>query len=451
MSTLVDLMPEFDFQFSEAGTGVEAVKQAKRQDWDMVLMDVRMPEMSGIDALVAIKEHDPRTFVVLMTAHSNLTDAIQAIKVGAYDYLEKPVAGDKLRDIVKKAWEAREMVSTLAISNPVFDDDIDSEVVGRSEKMSEIFDLIGRLTKVDTTVLIRGEKGTGKELVARAIHYNSPRKDGPFVTLDCSTISEDRIESELFGHEKDAFEDNAERKIGSFQMANKGTLFLDEVAELKPDMQVKLLRALQEKTFVPIGGSREVKTSTRVIATSSRNLEKMIEDSQLRMDLFYGLNVMPIFVPPLRERREDIVSLVDRFIRKFEKQHNRGVTGIGQEALNILTNYNWPGNIRELQTAIEHAFIKENSQEITKESLPESITSETEAQIDIKLDSSYQGPMDFERFKGDMEKEFIVNALKANKGRINKTVAHANIPKNTLLRKIKKYGINVKEILQSAQ
>jgi len=445
-SVLTSTMPEFSFQIQEAGTGKEALDLVPKNDFDLVLMDVRMPEMDGLEALNRIKAADPRVFVVIMTAHSNLQDAVTAIKGGAYDYVEKPVQPEKLALIVKKALETQEMVSSLAISAPVLDDDVDTEFVGGSKKMREIFDLINRLSQVDTTVLIRGENGTGKELVARAIHFNSPRKHGEFVAINCGAIPESLMESELFGHEKGSFTGANERKIGKFQFANKGTIFLDEVAELKPDMQVKLLRVLQEKRFTPVGSNREVASNARVIAATNRNLEKMIEDGSFREDLFYRLNVMPIFLPPLRERLEDLENLISHFVRRFNRKMGRQMTGFSGDALQILRRYRWPGNIRELENIVERSFIMETGSTIQVTALPDGLKAAAQSEIEFDLPDSYSGPLDFDRFKEKTEKEFIVQALKANRGRINQTVAQANIPKNTLLRKIKKYSINVKEL-----
>lgn len=445
ISVLRNSMPEFEFEIQEAADGKEAVEKFKSSDWDLVLMDVRMPELSGIEALKLIKTHDPRTFVVLMTAHSNLQDAVAAIKEGAYDYLEKPVQPQKLIEIVTRANEAREMVSRLALSNPIFDDDIDSEFVGTSKKMRDVFDLIHRLCKVDTTVLIRGENGTGKELVARAIHFNSPRKSGSMIAINCGAIPENLMESELFGHEKGSFTGAHERKIGKFQLANNGTIFLDEVAELKPEMQVRLLRVLQERKFMPVGSNREVKTDARIIAATNRNLEKMIEEGTFREDLFYRLNVMPIFLPPLRERTDDISELSQYFMKRFSRAHNRQINSIADEALQVLKQYRWPGNIRELENVIERAFIIENSDRITVGSLPETVINKAKENMAPVQSAqiSAAGVLDYDAFKEQAEKEFIISALRANKGRINKTVAEANIPKNTLLRKIKRYEINV--------
>ena len=455
----------YEFEVEEAGDGREALAKCRANEFDLVLMDVRMPEMNGIEALRAIKENDPRTFVVLMTAHSNLADAVAAIKEGAYDYLEKPVQPARLAEIVGRAVQAQEMVSSLAISNPIFDDDIDSEFVGGSRKMREVFDLIHRLCKVDTTVLVRGENGTGKELVARVIHWNSPRKSGAFVAINCGAIPENLMESELFGHEKGAFTGAHERKIGRFQLANGGTIFLDEVAELRPEMQVKLLRVLQERKFTPVGSGRELKTDARIIAATNRNLERMIEESSFREDLFYRLNVMPIFLPPLRDRVDDIEQLAWHFIRRFNKQHARAIEGIAPDALEALKSYRWPGNIRELENAVERSFIVENTNKITAASLPDTVMKRGSvapngsamhapggmSSAGTPGGPGSEGPMDFEIFKEQAERDFIVSALKANNGRINKTVAEANIPKNTLLRKIKKYGINVKELAGQAE
>ncbi len=442
-NVLQNLIPGVQFQISEAQTGLEAIKKVEADDFDLVLMDVRMPELDGLQALAKIKELDPRTFVVIMTAHSNLNDAITAIKDGAYDYLEKPVKAEKLVDLVKKSLEAREMVSSLALSNPVFDDDVETEFVGNTQKMKDVFQLIYKLCKVDTTVMIRGDNGTGKELVARAIHFNSPRKNGAFIAINCGAIPENLIESELFGHEKGAFTGAIERKIGKFQASNTGTLFLDEIAELKPEMQVKLLRVLQTKKFTPIGSNREMKVDTRIIAATNQNLEKMMVEGTFREDLFYRLNVMPIFLPPLRERLDDIEPLALYFIKKFCKSHGRNITGLSAEAIQAFKKYHWPGNIRELENIIERAFILEPHHIISLASLPPEIVNHKQ---EHSTSMEYSGPMDYDAFKEEMEKEFIVNALKANRGRINQTVAQANIPKNTLLRKIRKYSINVKEL-----
>lgn len=431
----------------EAEDAETALRFVDQEDYDFIFMDVRMPGMSGLDALTQIKSIDPRIMVIILTAHSNLQDAVLAIKNGAYDYLTKPIDPKSILDILNEGITAKRMVSDLAVSSPIFDDDIDSEVVGTSKKMKVVFDLVHRLSKVDTTVLVRGETGTGKELVARAIHHNSSRKSGKFLRFDCDTYSEHELESELFGHEKGAVPGAEKRKIGALQAANNGTLFLDDIGNLKPDVQVKFLRVLQEKTFSPLGSSREFKTNARIIASTSHNLEKLIEDGSYREDLFYRLNVMPIFLPPLRERLEDIEDLTLFFIKKFNKEHERKINNVTKSALELLKMCPWNGNIRELENVIEHAFIVEKTDQITTESLPDYIKNIPQKPDHLKNtnDGKIDGPLDFDKFKEESEKQFIIQALKTNSGRINKTVASANIPKNTLLRKIKKYGINVKD------
>lgn len=451
--------PDVTFNFSEAIDGQDAIDKIKAQHYDLVLMDVKMPRVDGITALKAIKAHDPRTFVVIMTAHGNYSDAVEAIKEGAFDYFQKPVQKDSLFKAIDGCLRARELVLELTASNPIFDDDIDTEFVGNSQQMREVFQLIYKLSKVDTTVLIRGENGTGKELVAKAIHHNSLQKSGHFIAVNCGAIPENLIESEFFGHEKGAFTGATERKIGKFQAANNGTLFLDEIGELKIDMQVKLLRAIQDKAFTPVGSIREVKTNVRIIAATNRNLEKMIQEGKFREDLFYRLNVMPIFMPPLRERLDDLDKLADYFIKKFNRKQNRNFESVEPGTLALLKKYKWPGNIRELENFVERAFIIESGNKITNASLTESMKSLLPASsvISSALASTLPvgagaedtfKPLDFDNFKEEMEKEFIVKALKQNKGRINQTVANANIPKNTLLRKMRKYGINAKDVAE---
>jgi DNA-binding NtrC family response regulator len=434
-------------KIKEAEDAETALRFVDQDDYDFIFMDVRMPGMNGLDALAKIKSMDPRIMIVILTAHSNLQDAVQAIKNGAYDYLTKPVDTASILKILNEGITAKRMVTDLAVSAPIFDDDIDTEVVGTSKKMKEVFDLVYRLSKVDTTVLVRGETGTGKELVAKAIHHNSSRKSGKFLRFDCSAFTDEELESELFGHEKGAFQGADKRKIGALQTANNGTLFLDDVGKLQPEVQVKFLRVLQEKVFSPLGSTREFKTNARIIASTNHNLEKMIEDGDFREDLFYRLNVMPIFLPPLRERLEDIQELTLFFIKKYNKVHGRSINNVTKSALELLKMCPWDGNIRELENVVEHAFIVEKTDQITTESLPDYIRSIPQKPDHLKNAEKGQidGPMDFDKFKEESEKQFIIQALKTNNGRINKTVAAANIPKNTLLRKIKKYGINVKD------
>ncbi len=483
------------FQIDEAFDGVNALEKFKaapaQEKFDIVLMDVDMPRMNGLETLRKIKELEPATIILMLTAHAELSDAVQAVKDGAYNYLSKPVASEALIELIDKAVVAHTLISNIAASAPVLVEE-GRKIIGNTSQMQKVFNIIHRLAKVDTPVLIRGASGTGKELVARAIHFNSVRKDSKFVAINCSAIPENLFESELFGHEKGSFTGADQRKIGKFQYAEGGTLFLDEIGDMPPLMQVKILRVLQEKMFAPVGANREIASNVRIIAATNRPLEEMIKTGQFREDLFYRLNVVPIFLPALAERKDDIEKMISIFIKKFNENHRKRITGISADAMAVLKKYNWPGNIRELENVIEHAFVLEATHVVTLTSLPEAVldacgvdllqlanaVNETKLSevnessmvsknegfsddLDLDDDSdnddligdeevSASGDLDFNAQKEAFEKEFIVKALKTFKGRINQTALHANIPKKTLLRKIEKYGINAKDYLESA-
>jgi two-component system, NtrC family, response regulator AtoC len=447
---LVSTLTERGYDVDSAADGLEAADKLTRKSYPLILCDVRMPRMDGHQLLLHVREKEYSTAVALITAHGSIQDAIAAIKDGAFDYLEKPVRTEALMALVEKAERAYLMLHKVTYSAPQLPGD--SECVGESRTMKQVYRLVERLSRVNTSVLIRGENGTGKELVARAIHFNSTRKDGPFVAVNCAAIPENLIESELFGHEKGAFTGADQRKIGRFQYAAGGTLFLDEIGDTSLATQVKLLRVLQEHCFTPIGSNREMRTDVRIIAATNRDLEKAIKEGEFREDLYYRLSVMPIFLPPLRERKEDIPALVHHFMERFNQEHGAQITAIAPEALNTLENFHWPGNIRELENAVEHAFVVETTDQITFFSLPEYIRKASRRTGPLPTMSSRAaqfndalGAMDWEKGKEAFEREFIIQALRANRGRINLTAEIANIPKNTLLRKIKKYNINPRE------
>ncbi|MBI3294990.1 MAG: sigma-54-dependent Fis family transcriptional regulator [Deltaproteobacteria bacterium] len=445
---IVSFLSEKGYHLEEASNGVEALRMLQTKNFPLVLCDVRMPEMDGLSFVRHVHEHEIPATVGLMTAHANVKDAVAAIKEGAFDYIEKPVGEAQLLALVEKAERAYEMISRMAYSAPMMNPGEGRECVGASRGMKQVFQLVEKLSRVNTSVLIRGENGTGKELVARAIHFNSPRKDAPFVAVNCGAIPENLIESELFGHEKGAFTGAESRKIGRFQYASSGTLFLDEIGDTSHATQVKLLRVLQDHTFTPVGSPREVKADVRIIAATNQDLEKAIKEGRFREDLFYRLNVMPLFLPPLRERKDDIPALVQHFMEKFSTGHGHVIKGITPEALGLLEGFHWPGNIRELENAIEHAFVVETTDQITHFSLPEYIRKNARKTHLPSLHAGSGIPMaiiDWEKGKETFEREFIINALKQNRGRINLTAEQSNIPKNTLLRKIKKYSISPQE------
>jgi DNA-binding NtrC family response regulator len=364
------------FQVEEAVDGLDALEKIKASRYDLVLLDVDMPRLNGMEALKLIKEHDPSIVVLIMTAYANINDAVSAVKEGAYNYISKPVKGDELLRLVERALSAHALISSVAASAPILTE-AGRKIIGNTAEMQKVFNIINRLSKVDTPVLIRGASGTGKELVARAIHFNSARKDGRFVAINCSAIPENLFESELFGHEKGSFTGAHERKIGRFQFAEGGTLFLDELGDMPVMMQVKLLRVLQEKVFTPVGSNREIEANVRVIAATNRPLEQMITEGKFREDLFYRLNVVPIYLPSLADRKNDIDNLINSFIKKFNKQHGKRIIGLSPEAVTVMKKYAWPGNIRELENVIEHAFILENSNVLSLASLPENVLTST--------------------------------------------------------------------------
>ena len=466
--SVASALSESNYTVDQASHGEEAVNRVRAGKYNLVLLDVNMPHMTGLEALKEIKAHDPSIIVIVLTAFSNIRDAIEATRNGAYNYLEKPIKADNLVYLVDKALKAHNLVKNISLAAPVFKLQNGTEFVGQSSEMKRIFGVIDKLSQVDTAVLIRGESGTGKELVAQALHFNSPRKENRFVTVNCSAIPENLIESEFFGHEKGAFTGADQRKIGKFQYADGGTLFLDEIGDISAGMQVKLLRALQTKRFTPVGANREIEVDVRIVAATNRNLEEMIRSGQFREDLFYRLNVLPIHLPPLRQRKNDIDHLVRYFIEKFNQQQRKQISGVSDEAMELLRAHSWPGNIRELENVIEHAFVIENEDEIRPSSLPGSLTGRKDLLDDdselidseevlspeilsgapLSIETGFRldiNHLDFQANKEEFERQFLISALKAFRGRINQTALHANIPKKTLLRKLEKYGIKAKE------
>lgn len=462
--TVSSAFSERNYLVEQACNGEEALNKIMAAKYDLVLLDVNMPIMTGLEALKHIKAYDNGIIVIMLTAYSNVKDAVDAVRQGAYNYLEKPIKSEDLVALVDRALRAQSFVKAVSLSAPALNAGDNQGLVGSSNEMKRIFTLIDKLARVDTSVLIRGESGTGKELVARAIHMNGPRKDERFVAVNCSAIPENLIESEFFGHEKGAFTGADGRKIGKFQYADGGTLFLDEIGDISATLQVKLLRALQEQKFTPVGSNREIEVNVRIIAATNRNLEEMIKKGEFREDLFYRLNVLPIYLPPLRERKDDILGLVQHFLDKFNGTYGNKIQGITAEAQDLLLKYNWPGNIRELENVIEHAFVIESENKINVASLPDAIRglSRSVGRSSVASDNAAGATLissdkssaafsidienlDFQTQKEEFEKHFIISALKVFNGKINQTALHANIPKKTLLRKLEKYGLTAKD------
>ncbi len=362
-----------------AENALDALKQFDKGKYDLILLDMKMPGMSGLELLSKLKEIDKDIVVILITAFASVPTAIQALKDGAYDYVTKPVDPDELNNLVKNAIEQKSLKNeNYLLKNKIEQMIIPENLIGESEEMRKIFELITSVAPTDTTVMIRGESGTGKELVAKAIHLNSKRKYFPIVTVNCGAITESLLESEFFGHEKGAFTGANFRRKGKFEMANGGTIFLDEIGTISQKMQVELLRIIETKKFCRVGGNDTITSDFRVIVATNEPLEERVKEGKFREDLYYRLNVFSIFIPPLRERRKDIKPLAYHFLNKFSTSMNKNVTKISDEAMNFLNEYEWKGNVRELENAIERAVVVGRSDTIELKDLPLNSTSASE-------------------------------------------------------------------------
>ncbi|MBK8258722.1 MAG: sigma-54-dependent Fis family transcriptional regulator [Polyangiaceae bacterium] len=362
------------YDVHEAGDGEEAIAFLKEHHIDLVITDLKMPKASGMDVLRAALRDDPSRPVIMLTAFATIENAVEALKTGAFDFITKPFDQNEVRQILKKALRTRDLANADAtrdiVTLPSKDAKARFGIIGESPAIVEVFSILERVADTPTTVLITGESGTGKELVARALHENSSRRDRPFIKVNCAAIPKDLMESELFGHEKGAFTSAVSSKPGRFELASGGTLFLDEIGEIPNEMQVKLLRVLQESEFERVGGIKTIHVDVRLIAATNRDLKKEIAASAFREDLFYRLNVVPIVLPALRERRTDIAPLVSYFIQKFNTRLKKSLDGVEPDAMERLTGYGWPGNIRELENVIERAVLFADGQRIRLEDLP---------------------------------------------------------------------------------
>ncbi len=394
-----------------AEDGASGLELLKRERVDILITDIRMPQMNGVDVLREAKRIDPDIVGIMITAFAAADTAIEAMRLGAHDYLSKPFDVDELKIKVRNALEQRQLrQENVLLKRALGTSHQFANIVGRSEKMLAIFKLIEQIARTDSTVLVTGESGTGKEWVARAIHFYSLRRDRPFVALNCGALPETLLESELFGHVKGSFTGASANKKGLVESAEKGTLFLDEIGEMSPLMQVKLLRVLQERKFRRLGGVDELEASIRVIAATNQDLPKMVADGKFREDLFYRINVIPIHLPALRERGEDIPLLAEYFLEKYREQMNKDVHGLSQASMALLEAYDWPGNIRELENVIERAVALEKSQTILPESLPEHIVRRV-ARGPAAAGVLPETGFNLEEHVEGLEKEYIAQAL----------------------------------------
>ena len=440
-SLLKQLLADEGYAVSEAATGTEVVDQVKAQNPDLVIMDVRMPELDGIEALQKVKVAAPGTSVLIMTAFGTSNAAIKAMELGAFDYVTKPFELDKILHTVKRSFEYHDLTQEVEVLRDEISSLVQTErIVGSSSSMQEVYKIVGKVAKSDATVLITGESGTGKELVAEALHYNSTRRSGPLVKVSCAALPETLLEAELFGHEKGSFTGAMATRKGRFELADKGTIFLDEIGEMSLATQTKLLRVLQERKIERVGSSIPIKVDIRVVCATNKDLAKQVEAGKFRDDLFYRLNVINIKMPPLRDRKEDIPPLVEHFLAKHRYSASAQPASISEEALRRLSEYDWPGNVRELENVVERAVVLSRGQVITSRELPF-------GDHDGEHEGGEEGPeipnekSFFKRSVAQYEKDLIMKALRDAGGNRSKAAEMLGIYRRLLYAKIKEFAL----------
>ncbi|WP_447977145.1 sigma-54-dependent transcriptional regulator [Candidatus Nitrospira bockiana] len=409
--TSIKMVLEPTYEVVSAGDGEEGIRMFRSHEPDLVLLDIMLPGMDGLGVLKTIRDHDARLPVVMLTATKTVKTAVDAMKMGAADYITKPFDVDELRLIVARTLETGELEREVRVLRAQvahrygFDN-----LIGKSPAMREIYAKIAQVADTRTTVLITGESGTGKELVARALHFNSARKDKPFIAINCAALPETLIESELFGHEKGAFTDAQSRRMGQFELAHEGSLFLDEIGDLSLPTQAKLLRVLQEREFTRIGGTQALKVDVRIMAATNKNLEELLRRKAFREDLYYRINVVSLYLPPLRERREDIPALAKHFLAQRLQEEKRPLQEFAKETLEVLAKYHWPGNVRELENVVEQAIVWSGGQTIAPEHLPSTLR--TDIHSDILRSETLSGRLSLEKAVMEFEREIILDALR---------------------------------------
>lgn len=433
------------YEVTVAEDGLKAKEILSKKSFDMVISDMQMPNMTGIELLKHVKEGYPELVFMMITAFGTTETAVDAMKMGAYDYVTKPFKIDEVRMNIANALRSKNLETEVRVLKKELVKEYSFQnMIGNSPAMHSIFDLVKRVSQAPTNVLITGESGTGKEVVAKAIHYNGPLKDKPFVTINCGAIPENLMESEMFGHKKGSFTGAISDKSGLFETANGGTLFLDEVGELPLSIQVKLLRAIQERVIRRVGAVDDIKIEVRIIAATNRNLEEMVQKGTFRQDLFYRLNVINIKTPSLRERQDDIPLLANHFLRKYNEKLNKAISTISAEAMEILKKYNYPGNVRELENMIERTVALEAGSTILPESLPPMVNTSSGRKMasSNEIEIGDEG-LDLDKVMGQIEKELLVKAIHATGGIKKKAAKLLHISFRSMRYRIEKYNLGV--------
>jgi len=436
--SLANWLEEDGYEVEAAENGARALERLPAKDWNLAMVDLKMPGMDGIQLMDEIRKVRPDTIVIIMTAYATVDTAVQAMKKGAYDYIVKPFNPEDLSITIRKIIEHQKLVKeNIYLRKELKKQYRLHDMVSKNHKMIEIFELVKTVAKSNSTVLVQGESGTGKELLSRAIHMESPRKDAPFVTVSCAALTESLLESELFGHEKGAFTGADQARSGKIELAKDGTLFLDEIGDISLKLQMDLLRVLEEKEFRRVGGTQLISVNSRIIAATNRELTKAIEEEKFREDLYYRINVISVYIPPLRERKEDVPLLVEHFLERFNIEMGKNVDGIAESAMRMLMDYNWPGNARELRNVIERAMVVTKGRMILE--------------ADLSLPQTPGVPLPNNRGKSlsDMEKEHILQVLLNNRWNIIRSAQVLGIDRVTLYNKIRKYELKKEQVLNS--
>lgn len=436
--SLTEILRLEGYKVSMAASGNEALEKLKQDTVNIVISDIKMPGIDGIELLKVLKKQNPKISVILITGHGNIENAVEAMKLGAFDYITKPLVDNEIKIIIQKIIEQRKLIEeNISLKEELAEVKRSryGNMIGGSLPMQKTYNMIETIAGTKATVLITGESGTGKRLVAMAIHQNDKiRKNNRFVEISCGALPENLLESELFGHTKGAFTGAIKDRQGRFELADKGTMFLDEIDAFSPALQVKLLRVLQEGEFENVGDTKTIKVDARIIAASNQDLEALIKADKFRKDLFYRLNVISINVPPLRERKEDIPALVNHFIQKYNQKNNAKVSEISKDLLDLFYGYNWPGNVRELENTIEHAVIMSKSERITRSHIPENLfLRERKNNIDT--------PKSLKDIIAEPEKQVILTALNDSGWNKKRTALALGINRCTLYNKMKRYDI----------
>ena len=434
-----------------AENGNSALNRLKKSTFDLIISDIKMPDIDGIRLLEKIKSINPEIPVIMITAFASANDAVEAMKLGAEDYITKPFNIDELKIIIDKSLYKKDIEKeNIELRTQLYEKEKFENIVGKSPGIIKIFELIDTIAQTDSTVLISGESGTGKELIAKAIHSKSKRSDEKFISINCGALPENLLESELFGHIRGSFTDAHKDKVGLFEMADKGTLFLDEIAEMSQNMQVKLLRAIQERCIRRVGSNEEIEIDVRIISATNKDLMESIKKNEFRLDLFYRLNVISINVPPLRERKEDIPLLMNYFLNHFSNKFVKDINGFRKEVLRLFVNYSWPGNVRELENFIERAVALEKSDTINISSLPSELVYNMSYNgingVDKKDLGSllYEEDFNFTEYIDDIGKKLIIKSLELNNSSIKKAAEMLKLKYRSLRHLIEKYDLKAK-------